>query len=228
MNLYKKIIKSGFALCICFVVILTQALAQQPAYYNEIAAFKKQDSIAFPAGKTILFVGSSSFRMWKDVQDYFPGYTIINRGFGGSYLTDVIRYEKDIIFPYKPKQIVIYAGENDISGDSSVTGKIVFNRFVELYRDIKKNLGNVPIAFISLKPSPSRWHMRERMIEANKLIKNYLQRRKKSRDVFIDVWQPMLGMDGTPRKDIFNEDKLHMNSKGYAIWKKLIQPYLIK
>jgi lysophospholipase L1-like esterase len=228
LKLYKQIIQSAFALCICVVVNLPIAHAQQSPYFNEIAAFKKQDSIAFPPARAILFVGSSSFRMWKDVQDYFPGYTIINRGFGGSSLTDVIRYERDIIFPYKPRQVVIYAGENDIAGDSLITSKIVLKRFIKLYKDIKKNLGNVPIVYISIKPSPSRWHMRGRLMEANRLIKNYLQRRKKSRDVFIDVWQPMLDIDGTPKKDIFTTDNLHMNSKGYAIWQKLIQPYLIK
>ncbi|MEO7265852.1 MAG: GDSL-type esterase/lipase family protein [Ferruginibacter sp.] len=228
MKLYKQIIRSVLALCICMAINLPGSVAQLAPYYNEIEAFKKMDSISFPPARAILFVGSSSFRMWKDVKDYFPGYTIINRGFGGSYLTDVIRYERDIIFPYKPKQVVIYAGENDIAGDSSVTGKIVFERFLKLYWDIKKNLGNAPILFVSLKPSPSRWHMRDRMMEGNKLIKNYLHRKNKRNDMFIDVWEPMLGGDGRPKKDIFLEDDLHMNAKGYAIWQKQIQPYLIK
>ncbi len=219
MNLYKQIIRSALALCICMAVNLPGSVAQLAPYYNEIAAFKKQDSIALPPARSILIVGSSSFRMWKDVQDYFPGYSIINRGFGGSFLTDVIRYERDIIFPYKSKQIVIYAGEKDIAGDSVVTGKIVFERFIKLYWDIKKNLLNVPVVYISLKPSPSRWHMKDKMIEANRLIKNYLEQGKKSsNDKFVDVWSAMLDDDGTPLKDTFLEDNLHMNAKGYAIW----------
>ena len=108
------------------------AQGQKPAYWNDIQKFKQQDSIAFPGTGKILFVGSSSFTNWKDVQNYFPGYPIINRGFGGSSLPDVIRYEKDIIFPYNPKQIFIYCGENDIAGDTTVTGKIVFERFLSI------------------------------------------------------------------------------------------------
>jgi len=103
----KKIVSS---LLLLFVTIILNA---QP-FANDIAAFKKQDSIAPPPKNAILFVGSSSFTKWKDVQSYFPNYTIINRGFGGSILLDVIRYEKDIIFPYQPKQIVIYCGEKII------------------------------------------------------------------------------------------------------------------
>ena len=89
------------------ILLLSNTVLAQP-FINDIRAFKKQDSISFPPQHAILFVGSSSFTKWKDVQDYFPGYTIINRGFGGSVLNDVIRYEKDIIFPYQPKQIIIY------------------------------------------------------------------------------------------------------------------------
>src|ERR1700761_1934486 len=91
---------------------------QSPPFWNEIAEFKHQDSVQRPPSGAILFVGSSSFRKWTNLQSYFPGYTIINRGFGGSTLPDVIRYANDIIFPYHPKEIVIYCGENDFAADS--------------------------------------------------------------------------------------------------------------
>jgi lysophospholipase L1-like esterase len=199
---------------------------QAQPFADEIAAFKKKDSISFPPKHAILFVGSSSFRKWTDVQDYFPGYTIINRGFGGSTLPDVIRYEKEIIFPYQPGQIVIYCGENDVAASDTVTGIIVFERFKQLFKDIRAKLPNVPLAFISLKPSPSRWSMRDRMMAANKLIKDYLQKEKNA--VFISVWDSMLSKNGKPAKDIFLDDNLHMNAKGYAIWKKLIKSHLLK
>jgi len=203
----------------------SKPVADQP-FWNDIQAFKKQDSISFPPKNGILFIGSSSFTKWTDVQDYFPGYTIINRGFGGSTLLDQLRYEKDIIFPYHPKQIVIYCGENDLASSDSVTAENVFERFLSLYNDLTIKLPGVSIAFISLKPSPSRRHLFLKMRKANKLIKDYLSTEKNS--VFIDIHQPMLGTNGQPLPEIFLADSLHMNSKGYAIWKKEIEPYLIK
>jgi lysophospholipase L1-like esterase len=210
---------------IFLIMLLSSAVLAQP-FINDIRAFKKQDSISFPPKNAILFVGSSSFTKWKDVQNYFPGYTIINRGFGGSVLSDVIRYEKDIIFTYQPKQIVIYCGENDVASSDTVSGKIVAERFKQLFTDIRKVYPKIPVAFISFKPSESRWHMKDRMVEGNKLIRKYLK--KKKRTSFINVWDSMLGTDGLPMKDIFVDDKLHMNAKGYAIWQKIMLPYLIK
>lgn len=199
---------------------------QAQPFANEIAAFKKQDSVSFPPKHAILFIGSSSFRKWTDVQEYFPGYTIINRGFGGSTLPDIIRYENEIIFPYQPKQVVIYCGDNDVASSDTVSGKIVFERFKKLFNGIRAKLPKTSVAFISLKPSLSRWSMRERMMKANKLIKDFLSHKKNT--AFINVWNSMLGKDGKPMKDIFLEDNLHMNAKGYAIWKKLIEPHLLK
>ena len=212
-------------LCSLLLFFVTFIANAQP-FASDIAAFKKQDSIAPPPKNAILFVGSSSFTKWKDVQSYFPNYTIINRGFGGSILLDVIRYEKDIIFPYQPKQIVIYCGENDVASSDTVTAKIVLERFKKLYTDIRQQMPKVPIVFISLKPSPSRWKMKDRMMESNTLIKKYLKKQKHT--TFISVWNSMLGADGKPIEDIFIEDKLHMNANGYAIWQKLIEPYLLK
>jgi len=138
----------------------------------------------------------------------------------------MIRYENDVIFKYEPKQIVIYCGENDLAFSNTVTAQMVFERFKQLFTDIRTKYSKVPLIYISMKPSPSRWNMKEKMIEGNELIKKYLKKKKKT--VFISVWNDMLGTDGKPMEDIFVEDKLHMNAKGYAIWKKDIEPYLIK
>lgn len=219
-----KILKS--LLLLLFITAGSAAFAQSLPFAADIQAFKKQDSIHFPAKNAILFVGSSSFTMWKDVQDYFPGYPIINRGFGGSSLTDVIRYADDIIFPYQAKQIVIYCGENDLAGSDTVTGKTVFNRFKQLFGLIRKRMPNVSVAYISAKPSPSRLHLLDKMQEANRLIEGFLKQQKNT--AFIDVYHLMLTPQGNPMPDIFRDDKLHMNAKGYAIWQKAIQPYLVK
>ncbi len=195
-------------------------------YSSEMAAFKKQDSISFPPKDAILFIGSSSFTKWTDVQQYFPGRTIINRGFGGSTLPDVIAHEEDVIFPYQPKQVVIYFGENDISYSYSISATIVLQRFRKLFMDIRSKLPGVSMVYISMKPSPSRWNMKDRLMAGNLLIKKYLKKKKNAS--FVSVWEAMLGTDGQPIPGIFLSDHLHMNAKGYAIWQKLMAPYLIK
>jgi lysophospholipase L1-like esterase len=193
-------------------------------FYQDIRAFKSKDSIAMPPRNAILFVGSSSFTKWVDVHDYFPGYTIINRGFGGSSLPDLSRYADQVIFPYHPKQIVIYCGENDIAAEDTVTAELVFARFKQLFELIRSRMSKVPIAYISMKPSPSRERFWPKMIKANELIKNYLSTRHST--AYIDVYHQMFNKDGILMKDIFLEDNLHMNAKGYAIWKKVIGQYL--
>jgi len=195
-------------------------------FYNDILAFKKQDSIQAPPKGAILFIGSSSFTNWKDVQSYFPTYTIINRGFGGSSLTDQIRFANVLIFPYQPKEIVIYCGENDLAGSDTVSGQTVFHRFQFLFEMIREKLPEVPIVFISLKPSPSRAHLFPKMKVANSLIKDWLAKQKKAE--FVDVYSIMLNSDGKPMPEIFLSDSLHMNAKGYQIWQKAIQPHLMK
>ena len=197
-----------------------------PPFYNEIQQFKKQDSINFPPKNAILFVGSSSFQKWHDVQSYFPDETIINRGFGGSQLTDVIYYTNDVIVPYHPRQVVIYCGDNDLAASDTVTAKTVFDRFETLFNIIRKAMPMEPVMYVSIKPSPSREKLMSKMSAANKLIKDFLQTKKYT--VFIDVYNKMLGADGKPMKDIFLEDNLHMNAKGYQIWQKEMEPYLIK
>lgn len=205
---------------------LTTLIVNAQPFANEIAQFKKQDSISFPPKNAILFAGSSSFTKWTDVQKYFPSYPIINRGFGGSSLLDVIRYSEDVIFRYQPKQIVIYCGENDIAAVDTITGKIVFERFKQLFTIIRNRFPKIKLVYISMKPSPARWQMKDRMISGNRLIKKYLNKQEHTK--FISVWKKMLGADGKPMPDIFVADNLHMNAKGYAIWQKLIEPYLLK
>ncbi|MGN6166033.1 MAG: GDSL-type esterase/lipase family protein [Flavisolibacter sp.] len=198
--------------------------AQAP-FANEIKAFKTQDSISFPPGNAILFVGSSSFRKWTDVQSYFPDHKIINRGFGGSILPDVIRYEKEIIAPYHPKQVVIYCGDNDLASSDTVTPDIVVKRFKQLFHLIRTDVPKANIAFVSIKPSPRRIQLFSKMQQANAQIKKFLKKQKNTS--FINVFDPML-VNNQPRQDIFLSDSLHMNEKGYAIWRKVIQPYLLK
>ncbi len=214
-------------LILAFLFCCSTINAQQPPpFYDDIQAFKEQDKDSMPPKDAILFVGSSSFTMWKDVQDYFPKHTILNRGFGGSTLQDVIRYANAVITPYHAKQVVIYCGENDVAYSDETTAQMVLDRFKSLFKIIRDDNPAVPVAFVSLKPSPSRQHLWPVMKEANRLIKKYLAGKRKT--AFIDVWPKMFNKDGTIMKDIFIEDNLHMNAKGYRIWQKAILPHLVK
>ena len=209
-----------------FWTTVSFAQDQKPAFWDDIQEFKKKDSVSFPPKDAILFVGSSSFTKWQDVQNYFPSYTIINRGFGGSSLPDLIRYADDVIVPYHPKQIVVYCGENDLAGSDTVTAQLVFYRFKQLYDIIRDHYPKVKVTYISMKPSPSRLQLMPKMLEGNLLIKNFLKKKKKTS--FVDVYYSMLEVDGKPIESIFLEDKLHMNASGYTIWQKLIEPHLLK
>jgi lysophospholipase L1-like esterase len=209
-----------------FLFLVGFVKAQNTPFYSEIEHFKKQDSIHFPPKHAILFLGSSSFRKWEDVQKYFPGYTIINRGFGGSTIPDAMRYLNEIVFPYEPKQVVIYEGDNDLASSDNITADSVLNRFEKLFSLIRKHLPNTAIAFVSIKPSPSREKLMPEMQEANSMIKTFLSHQKNA--AFIDVYHVMLNKDGTPDKSLFIEDELHMNDKGYHIWQRIIKPYLLK
>ncbi len=221
----KKIYNYILSLALLLFTFLS-VKAQDTAFLKDIQKFKKQDSISFPPQNAILFVGSSSFTKWQDVQSYFPKYKIINRGFGGSTLPDVIRNANEIITPYQPKQVVIYCGDNDLASSDTVTPRIVTNRFKSLFSIIRLNLPKTNIAYVSIKPSPSRKQLMSKMKQANLLIKSFLKKQKNTS--FIDVYKPMLLPGGKPKPEIFLEDSLHMNEKGYAIWKKAIQPHLIK
>ena len=211
-----------------FLAVGASVFAQsaKPPFWDDIQAFKKADSIKRPPKNAILFIGSSSFNFWKSVQQDFPGYRIINRGFGGSSLPDVIRYQDDVIFPYKPKQVVIYCGENDLAAADTVSADLVASRFKQLFTSIRKKLPKASVVFVSIKPSPSRQHLMPKMVEANMKIKSFLQQQRKT--AFIDVYHKMLNEDGTPNRELFVDDNLHMNAKGYTIWQQSIKPYLLK
>ena len=197
--------------------------AQEKPFAQEIEKFKTEDRQKTPPKNAIVFVGSSSFKMWRDVQEDFPQHTIINRGFGGSSLPHVIDYADEIIIPYEPKQVVIYCGENDFTKDT-VTSEIVVDRFVTLFTNLRKELPRVNIVFVSMKPSPSRQHLMPKIAAANNAIRDFLK--TKRRTAFVNIWDPMLDENGSPRKELFLNDMLHMNEQGYAIWQKAIAPHL--
>lgn len=208
------------------ILIFVQCKTSEKPFYQDIQNFKKADRSYIPVKDIILFVGSSSFTYWKDVQKDMNNSMILNRGFGGSTLVDLWRYKDDVIFAYKPKQVVIYCGENDVASSENVSSSEVAGRFKKLYKNIRKKYPDIPVAFISLKPSPSRWKMKDRMREANHLIRQFAE--AENNFVFVDIWDKMLNENGYPKSEIFTADSLHMNKYGYEIWAKALNQVLVK
>ena len=217
-----------FLFLLLAVAIFSSSAAGQaaPPFWRDILAFKKADSTMLPAEGSILFVGSSSFTRWNTLKEDFAGYPVVNRGFGGSSLTDVIRYFYDIILPYRPKQVVIYCGENDLAASDTVSAAEVVRRFKTLYGMIRTNLPQATVHFVSIKPSPSRIHLLPKMKEANREVQAFLKKEKRAG--YIDVHTAMLDASGKPKEALFVEDRLHITPQGYLIWKTIIRPYLLK
>ena len=212
-------------LCIAFVIGASNSTVQAQPFKPEIVQFQKSDSIVMPPKGQIVFAGSSSFTKWKDVAMYFPGYPIINRGFGGATLVDLIYYVDEAIIKYQPRQVFIYCGENDMADVDTVSPATVLNRFKTLHSILLKKLPrSTKIVFVSIKPSVARWHLESKFIEANKLIQAYISTQKNIQ--YLDVHSFMLDENKEVFKDIFIADKLHMNPKGYLIWQKQFAPLL--
>jgi hypothetical protein len=207
------------------ISLFIQAYAQQGfPFANEIRDFKHQDSLNFPARNGILFIGSSSIRLWNDLEQRFAGKPIIKRGVGGCELWQVVDfYTPYILFPYHPRKIFIYAGENDIAAGKN--SAFVLDEFQKLWQMIRQQLPKAQIYFMSIKPSPSRARYFNEMINANKLIKAYLVGKPKSH--FVDV-SSVIYKDNTstPDSSLFKADYLHLNSRGYDRWQRVLKPYV--
>jgi lysophospholipase L1-like esterase len=222
---YKPFLKVIGIVCFAFGIGQSNTTLCAQPFKQEVLQFQKSDSIVMPPKGQIVFAGSSSFTKWKDVAMYFPGYPIINRGFGGATLVDLIYYVDEAIIKYQPSQVFIYCGENDIADVDTVSPATVLLRFKTLHTILLKKLPRATkIIFVSLKPSVARWHLETKFIEANKLIEGYIATQKNMQ--YLDVHTAMLDENKEVLKDIFIADKLHMNPKGYLIWQKQFAPYL--
>lgn len=184
----------------------------------EIQKFEASDRAQTPPNNAILFVGSSSIRLWTNLVESFPKKKIIQRGFGGSTMADALHFADRIILPYQPKEVLVYEGDNDLAGGKAP--EQIAAEFRQLVRKIQENLPKTKVWFISVKPSPSRAKLEAKARALNAEIEWWSRGQK--RVGYIDVWTPMMGADGNPRPEIFREDKLHMNAEGYEIWKRVI------
>ena len=201
------------------------AAAEPPSHTQwepEIHKFQESDRQNPPRRGGVVFVGSSSIRLWTTLAADFPGVNVLNRGFGGSALADSTYFAGRIIVPYRPRLIVFYAGDNDL--DNGRSPRRVLMDFAAFVKRVRKDLPKVKIAFVSIKPSPARKALMATAKSTNRLIQDYT--RHKEDLLYIDVVTPMLTPDGQPRAELFVEDGLHLNAAGYALWKQVIAPYL--
>jgi lysophospholipase L1-like esterase len=208
------------------VVLVTAALfpQAQPAvtdrWEKDIAAFEARDAKSPPPKNAVLFMGSSSIRMW-DLKESFPDLDVINRGFGGSDVADSVRYAKRIIDPHQPRVVVLYAGDNDLANGKSP--QRVLADFKEFVAVVRGALPQAKIVYIGIKPSIQRWKLIDKIRETNRLIHESIAQQKSDKLAFVDVDKPMLGEDGKPRADLLLDDGLHLNKKGYELWTKLVR-----
>lgn len=204
-----------------FTAAIVTADAPADRWEPAIAAFEKQDRESPPPQEGIVFVGSSSIRLW-DVKQAFPDLPCINRGFGGSQMADSVRYAERIVIPYHPRVVVVFAGGNDIAAGK--TPQQVATDFQSLVAKIHAKLPQTKIYFVSLFPTVARWKLDDQMRQANTLIAEFIK--TDPRLEFVDTRTRMTAEDGGPRPELLRADKLHMNADGYAIWNEIVGPLL--
>ncbi len=190
---------------------------------DRMAQFAEQDQEHPAPSGGVVFVGSSSIRLW-DLEKSFPEMQPkpLNRGFGGSQLVDSIQRAEELVLKHKPRLVLVYAGDNDIAAGKDAPR--VVNDFRKLASLVKQHLPEVQIAYIAIKPSIARWNLQETMADANHQIAERCGSDEQL--TFVDVWLPMLGDDGKPRPELFRDDGLHLNDKGYQLWTSLVAPVI--
>jgi len=205
-----------------FLLIAPFSFAQDPTRFSDQVSQISEDYPVSEYQSSVVFTGSSTIRMWKSLQQDFPGKKIVNTGFGGSQASDLLHYLDELVLDYKPEKVFIYEGDNDLaSGKSTEEIITTYNLIVE---QIQAEIPGTEIVLISAKPSVARWNLADKYIALNAAMKKYSKGKKKVR--YADLWKPMLNSEKKPMEDIFLKDNLHMNEKGYAIWAKTMGKFL--
>lgn len=215
-----------FTVCLSLILMVGlsfQASAQDPLrFQNEVDQIHEKHPPHIQRNDLILFTGSSSIKMWKDLAQYFPDHEIINAGFGGSQTFELLHYVNELILDYKPSKVFIYEGDNDISSGKSSTEIILTMH--ELVNIIHEALPEAQILLVSAKPSISRWHLKKEYMDLNQHFEEYSQ--LFDYVDFVNIWDTMLDAEGNPKAGIFLEDKLHMNKAGYDLWAEVVKKYM--
>lgn len=223
MTPFKRSSLAGLALLLAALPAPTLPAGQQKQpFEDEIRAFEAQDAKKMPPKGGILFIGSSSIRLWKTLTKDFPKQPVINRGFGGSAISHSIQYTPRIVLPYKPKMIVFFAGTNDIA--SGKAPEAVFNDWKTFVAGVREKLPQTKFLYLAITPAPSRWSKIAEVKKTNELIRDWCLVTPGAH--FLDTFHYFTTAEGGPRPDLFVSDQLHLNEKGYDIWRKLVGAYL--
>ena len=213
--------KPQYLATILFALCFTYSFGQKlDKFESTIVQFEEEDKRNGLHPESILFTGSSSVKRWETLEADFAPIPVLNRGFGGSTIPEVTYYADRIILPHKPKTIVFYCGENDLSNDEA-EAKLALKSFKKFSKYLDKNLPETKLFFIAIKPSIKRWHYWSKLNEANQMIEKFIE--KNDNYYFIDVAEKMLDKNGIVLQDIFVKDNLHLNEKGYKIWTETIK-----
>ncbi len=191
-------------------------------YEKTVQEYETLDQENQPPRDGIVFIGSSSFTLWKNAPDDLAPLPVINRGFGGSTFPEVVHYLDRTVFKYHPKAVVVYC-ENDLFTNTPKTPEQTRDEYVKMVQKIREKLPKATIYYVSMKPSPSRWNRWEEVKKVNDLIHAFI--RGDRRQEYIDITQVMLS-DGRPDGSIFLKDSLHMNAEGYKRWTAVMKPIL--
>ncbi len=219
-------LKQFFASGLDIVSAILHSFSDDPAVWEkDIRKFEMQDRLNPPPRDPIVFTGSSSITYWSTLEQDMAPLPVINRGFGGSHLRDVIYYVPRVILPYHPRAVVLFAGTNDISGRRPKNAREVYEAYLAFVSRVRSSLPETPIYYVSITPTPSRWKLWPIAQEANQLIRTYTE--TGSRLYFIDLTRAILRPDGKPDRSLYRFDRLHPNAKGYARWTAVIKPVLM-
>jgi lysophospholipase L1-like esterase len=209
-------------LIVTLLHIALVAEAQDPKrFQSEIDKIVARDS-SHRDENLVVFAGSSTFRMWGTLQEDFPSHHILNHGFGGSEMSDLLFYVDELIIRNEPSQVFIYEGDNDLNHGKQY--KEILRTADKLVDAIRTKLpATAEIIFVTAKPSPSRWQHKKKYRQFNRKLKRWTKRKANVKT--LDTWAVMLDKEGNPKPELFIEDRLHMNAKGYALWAKVFKPY---
>lgn len=206
--------------------VLRSAFGDPNAWEPSIRRLEAEDRKRPPQQGVIVFVGSSSFTLWDNLEEDMAPLPVLNRGFGGARIGDVVQYAGRIVLPYRARAVVLYAGTNDIAWPRPSTAQQVFEGYLAFVKLVHQALPETQIYFVSISPAPSRWKYWPIVQEANRLIKAHTQTDQRLH--FIDLTGTILGPDGKPDASLFHSDRLHPNEKGYSKWTAVIKPVLEK
>lgn len=191
----------------------------QNKFEGEVTAYEAADRRQAPPARPIVFTGSSSVRMWGDLAESFPGRPVLNRGFGGSTMEDLLHFKERLVQRYRPRVVAVYEGDNDLAQGQKPD--YVLGRYREFLDWIQRELPGTPVLLMAVKPSPSR----QKLFDAQRDLNAGLLRLATERQgvYFVDTFYPLLNADGLPDPRWFLKDQLHLNSDGYRVWAPLLR-----